>query len=256
MDINSGSRIVADNPRLSVVAHLQRFRNRIWWQLRTAADELLCSSEYFLFWEWSIQMLQLLGLPTQCLKHYTTFPLIAGANVTVVVIKNWAFFIRLSAGHFSSVRYQTHMIFLLSHVCHYLKYFVFASPFLIQVKRDFYLTVECSMAVRPRILLLRSLPRLCSTFDNVLCSCAASNLAITSLQMQAASFPWGIREWAQDTSALAVRANLISRDFSAFWEEAIGLLPRTLNTLHKTRHMQPVCFKMKDWGSWNMFLSG
>jgi hypothetical protein len=44
--ISSGfrSRTTADNPGLSAAAHLQLFRNRIWWQSITAADDLLYSS--------------------------------------------------------------------------------------------------------------------------------------------------------------------------------------------------------------------
>jgi hypothetical protein len=46
MDIRSGSKTVTDNLELSAMSHMQRFRNYIWWQSRTTADDLLCSSDY------------------------------------------------------------------------------------------------------------------------------------------------------------------------------------------------------------------
>jgi hypothetical protein len=45
MDISSGSRTTANNPGLlSAVAHQQQFENRIYWQLQTIVDNLICSS--------------------------------------------------------------------------------------------------------------------------------------------------------------------------------------------------------------------
>jgi hypothetical protein len=44
MDISSGSRTTTDNPGLSAMDHLQRFKNRNWRQFETTTDDLVCSS--------------------------------------------------------------------------------------------------------------------------------------------------------------------------------------------------------------------